>query len=123
MPKELGCPNNYVSKDLSFFSAYFNQKDQIDLRKNVRWKLLGSPKKPLNFLNLLQSAGMTPPLITWLVYFSAGVVSYMYFSAMGGISVTGIFLVEFKEEFNVSTTTVSVIGSIKIGLVMFCGKG
>ena len=46
----------------------------------------------------------------------------MYFSAMGGISMTGIFLVEFKEEFDVSTTTVSVIGSIKIGLVMFCGK-
>ena len=47
----------------------------------------------------------------------------MYFSAMGGISITGILLVEFKEEFDVSTTTVSVIGSIKIGLVMLCGKG
>ena len=62
------------------------------------------------------------PEIPGFAYFHAGVASFMYFCAMGGISITGIFLVEFQETFNVSTTTVSVIGSIKTGLVMFSGK-
>ena len=35
---------------------------------------------------------------------------------------TGIFMVEFEEYFETSTTHVSIIGAFHTGTVLFCGK-
>ena len=40
----------------------------------------------------------------------------------GGVAVTGIFLVEFEEYFQVSTTYASAIGAAEIGSVAILGK-
>ena len=51
-----------------------------------------------------------------------GCVSYIFFTALGAIAVTGIFLVEFEEHFEVSTTYVSLIGAVEIGSIAILGK-
>ena len=56
------------------------------------------------------------------MHFLTGCVSYIFFTALGAIAVTGIFLVEFEEHFEVSTTYVSFIGAVEIGSIAILGK-